>query len=418
MTKSILLIGYNFSPEPTGIGKYSGEMIEWLCNKGYECTVLTTYPYYPFWKVQEPYFDKRFFYTTEDQFLKSGGKIKIHRCPIYVPKNPTGMERMLLDFSFLVSALIKIIQLIPLKKFDFVITVVPSFQFGILGVLYKTFRKTKFLYHIQDLQIEAAQDLNLIKSKLLIRSMLTVEKFILKKADYISTISKGMVSKVKKKSSKEIYLLENWVDTSFFKPIDKNESLKIEFGFNSKDKVVLYSGAMGEKQGLEMILQSANSLREDPNLKFLLCGSGPYSIKLKSMAKELGLTNVVFLPLQPMDRFNEILNMADLHLIIQKSQTSNLVMPSKLTTILAVGGLALVTANKNTDLFDLIENNEIAILIDSDNQEQLTEGIKKAINGNWKCITTKAREYAEWHLSIDNILNSYEKQILTGTLAN
>ena len=268
------------------------------------------------------------------------------------------------------------------------------------------------------MQIETAQDLNLIKSKLLIRSMLTVEKFILKKADNISTISKGMVSKVRKKSNKEIYLLENWVDTSFFKPFDKNESLKIEFGFNPKDKVVLYSGAMGEKQGLEMILQSANSLREDPNLKFLLCGSGPYSIKLKSMAKELDLTNVVFLPLQPMDRFNEILNMADLHLVIQKSQTSNLVMPSKLTTILAVGGLALVTANKNTDLYDLIENNGIAMVIDSDNQFMLTEGIKKAINGNWECITSKARAYAEWHLSIDNILNAYEKQVLIGALEN
>ena len=418
MTKSILLIGYNFSPEPTGIGKYSGEMIEWLSEKGYECTVITTYPYYPYWKVQSPYYNKRFSYTTEDQILQSGRKIKIHRCPIYVPENPSGLERMLLDLSFLISATFKTLQLIPKKKFDYVITVVPSFQFGILGVLYKTFRKTKFLYHIQDLQIEAAQDLNLIKSKLLIRSMLTVEKFILKKADNISTISKGMVSKVRKKSNKEIYLLENWVDTSFFKPFDKNESLKIEFGFNPKDKVVLYSGAMGEKQGLEMILQSANSLREDPNLKFLLCGSGPYSIKLKSMAKELDLTNVVFLPLQPMDRFNEILNMADLHLVIQKSQTSNLVMPSKLTTILAVGGLALVTANKNTDLYDLIENNGIAMVIDSDNQFMLTEGIKKAINGNWECITSKARAYAEWHLSIDNILNAYEKQVLIGALEN
>ena len=116
MTKSILLIGYNFSPEPTGIGKYSGEMIEWLSEKGYECTVITTYPYYPYWKVQSPYYNKRFSYTTEDQILQSGRKIKIHRCPIYVPENPSGLERMLLDLSFLISATFKTLQLIPKKN--------------------------------------------------------------------------------------------------------------------------------------------------------------------------------------------------------------------------------------------------------------------------------------------------------------
>ena len=412
MKKSILLIGYNFSPEPTGIGKYSGEMISWLCERGYNCTVVTTYPYYPFWKVQSPYYSKRYFYTTEDQNLPSGKKIKVHRCPIYVPKNPTGLERMLLDLSFLVSATLKILQLIPQKKYDYVITVVPSFQFGLLGVLYKTFRRTKFLYHIQDLQIEAAQDLNLIKSKVLINTMLLVERFILKKADYISTISEGMAAKIRKKSSKEIYLLANWVNTDLFKPLDEKESLKVEFGFAPSDKVILYSGAMGEKQGLEMIIQSANVLRNEPNLKILLCGSGPYHKKLMSMTNELDLKNVYFLPLQPLDKFNKILNMADLHLVTQKSQACDLVMPSKLTTILAVGGLALVTAKKNTELYDLITGYDIGLVIDTDDQTALTEGIQKALWGDWKYITSKARQYAECHLSIDSILHKYEMNVL------
>src|SRR5690606_23690359 len=180
--------------------------------------------------------------------------IKVHRCPIYVPKNPTGLKRILLDLSFSVSAALKIFQLIPQKRYDYVITVVPSFQFGLLGVLYKTFRNTKFLYHIQDLQIEAAQDLNLIKSRILIKTMLSIEKYILKKADYISTISEGMAARGRKKAKKEIYHLANWVDINLFKPLDENTSLKHEFGFIPTDKVVLYSGAMGEKQGLERIL--------------------------------------------------------------------------------------------------------------------------------------------------------------------
>src|SRR5690554_5475594 len=229
MKKSILLIGYNFSPEPTGIGKYSGEMLSWLGEKGYDCSVITTYPYYPYWEVQEPYFKNRFWYKTENQKLSSGKNIRVHRCPIYVPKNPTGLKRVLLDLSFLISATVKIAQLIPRKKYDYVITVVPSFQFGLLGVLYKMFRRSKFLYHIQDLQIEAARDLDLIKSKRVTQVLFKVENFIFRHADYISTISEGMAAKIRKKSKKEIYLLANWVDVKLFRPLDDKCLLKQEF---------------------------------------------------------------------------------------------------------------------------------------------------------------------------------------------
>lgn len=412
MKKTILLIGYNFNPEPTGIGKYSGEMISWLGEKGYDCTVITTYPYYPFWKVQEPYYKSRFRYTTESQELSSGGKIKVHRCPIYVPAKPTGIRRMLLDLTFLVSAAMKMIQLIPGKKYDYVITVVPSFQIGLLGVFYKMFRSSKFLYHIQDLQIEAARDLKLIKSPSIIKGLFKIENFIFKQADYISSISEGMCTKIRSKSNRDIHLLSNWVNVNLFKPIKAKAILKREFGFQPDDKVVLYSGAMGEKQGLETIIHAAKALRKERHLKFLLCGSGPYSRRLISMANELGLTNVEFLPLQPMDKFNRILNMADLHLVIQKSQASDLVMPSKLTTILAVGGLALVTANKDSELHHLIHGHGIGLVVDADNQSALVVGILRATTGNWEEVTTKARQYAEKYLSIDSILNSYERNVL------
>src|SRR5690349_10693010 len=107
MKKRILLIGYNFYPEPTGIGKYSGEMINWFADKGYDCTVITTYPYYPYWKVQEPYTKNKFWFKTENIDFESGGKIMIYRCPIYVPAKPSGLKRIILDFSFLISGGIK-----------------------------------------------------------------------------------------------------------------------------------------------------------------------------------------------------------------------------------------------------------------------------------------------------------------------
>src|SRR3712207_5301177 len=120
MKKRLLLIGIYFYPEPTGIGKYSGEMVNWLARNGYDCTVLTTYPFYPHWKVQESYYRNRFGFKTEHQHFPSGGKLTIYRCPIFVPAQPSGAKRILSDLTFLLSAGLKLLFLLAGKRFDLV----------------------------------------------------------------------------------------------------------------------------------------------------------------------------------------------------------------------------------------------------------------------------------------------------------
>lgn len=411
MGKKFLLIGYNFHPEPTGIGKYSGEMIYWLAERGYDCTVITSYPYYPYWKTQEPYVKSRFCYSTEKQKFSSGGSMTICRCPMYVPTQPSGIKRVLLDFSFLISAAIKLLQLAVSPKFDFVFVVAPSFQFGLLGVLYKKFRKAKFLYHIQDMQIEAARDLRLIRSEKVINLLFKTERYIFDRADTISSISHGMIQRIRIKSHKEVLFFPNWADTKMFYPIANRTILKNEFGFEITDKVVLYSGAIGEKQGLEAILQAANFYRTNKSLKFVICGSGPYKQSLEDLAKSLDLQNLHFLPLQPFNKFNRFLNMADVHLVIQKSDASDLVMPSKLTTILSVGGLALITANENSSLYSMVYKHGIGLLVKTENQKALNEGILKAISEDNRIITNNARSYSEANLSIEKIMEAFTKNI-------
>lgn len=413
MNKSIMLIGYNYSPEPTGIGKYSGEMIQWLANKGYNCTVLTTYPYYPYWKVQEPYFKKRFWYHKETKNYQSGGKITVYRCPMYVPSEPSGKKRMLLDLSFMTSAFFQLVILLFKKKIHTVITVVPSFQFGLLGYFYKVFKNAKTVYHIQDLQIEAAQDLNMISSKKIIKTLFKIEKFIFDKTDVVSTISERMVYKVRAKANKNVELFPNWSDTAFFHPLQNTKSLKNNFGFQTTDKIILYSGAIGEKQGLESILYAAETLKENNIVKFVICGTGPYKSKLQEMVDDLGLNNVLFMPLQPLKKFNQFLNIADIHLVIQKAKASDLVMPSKLTNILSVGGLAVITANKNSGLYALIKKYNMGVLVEAENQEALNNSLIDVLNNkDNNQIKKNSRAYAEKFLNVDNIMQTFQNEIL------
>lgn len=408
MKKRVLVIGYNYYPEPTGIGKYSGEMVYWLAKKGYDCTVITAYPYYPYWKVQEPYYKNRFGYKTERQTFASGGSLTVHRCPMYVPEKPSGLKRILLDFSFLITAFFKSTQLLFQPRFDFVIAVVPSFQFGFLGILFKKIQKARFTYHIQDLQIEAARDLQMIKSEKAIGFLFRLEQYIFRQADVISTISEGMVRRVQAKANKEILLFPNWADTNLFYPIQDRAHLKEDFGFLPTDKIVLYSGAIGEKQGLEAILHAANLFRTHPDLKFVICGSGPYKTKLQELAEGLNLPNVFFRPLQPVEKFNSFLNMADIHLVIQKANAGDLVMPSKLTTLLAIGGLCIITANPESGMYALVSNYEMGLLIAAESQPALNEGISRALLEDTTAIRNNARIYAENFLAIDSVMGAFE----------
>ncbi len=70
----ILVYGINYSPELTGIGKYTGEMVEWLARNGHEVRVITAPPYYPEWKVAEHYSSWR--YRREE------GAATVWRCPL------------------------------------------------------------------------------------------------------------------------------------------------------------------------------------------------------------------------------------------------------------------------------------------------------------------------------------------------
>ena len=405
--ENILLLAGNFYPEATGIGKYNGEMFEWLSKQGHSCTVVTTFPYYPYWKVQNPYVKRCFWFKKEIIPVENGLPINIIRCPHYVPKNPSGSNRVLSEFSFFLTAYLVLFYLLFKKKFNYIITVAPPFEIGLLGIFFRAIKGGKLIYHIQDLQIDAARDLGIIKSKFIINYFLWIEKFILKNADFISTISPGMREKIMYKFNKEVILFPNWVDIKSFFPIIDKLLLKANFGFQNTDTVILYSGAIGNKQGLEDILHSAKALAHLGHIKFAICGSGPYKINLVKLKDELNLSNVFFLPLQPLSEFNSFLNMADIHLVIQKKGADDLFLPSKLSAILSVGGVAIVTAIKNTSLYNIIYAHNTGILIEPENQLALNSAIINADKLQIAEMSINARIYAENYLSSDKILSEF-----------
>ncbi len=398
----ILIHSLYFHPELTGISKYSGEMVEWLVKNNYQCTVVTAFPFYPYWQIQQPY--KNGFYKKESS---SNKMLTVYRCPLYVPAKPTGLTRILHDASFFISSFFVFIKLLFDKKYDIIISVAPPFHLGYAALFYRFFRGGKIVYHIQDLQVDMARELNMIKSPILLSVLEKLEKYIIRKVDVVSSISPGMIAKIKAKAEREILSFPNWANINNYFPITNKAEIKQEWGFKPEDKIVLYSGNIGEKQGLEQILNVAFQFKQNAAIKFIICGTGAYKEVLLNMAKQMQLTNLTFLPLQANEVFNRFLNLADLHLILQKKDASDLVMPSKLTTILAVGGLVLATANPNTSLYNEIKNNNIGILALPENDDLLYQAIENALLNQNTSIKENARKYAEKNISLDGIMQQF-----------
>jgi colanic acid biosynthesis glycosyl transferase WcaI len=394
----ILICGINYAPELTGIGKYTGEMGSWLAANGHEVVMITGMPYYPDWKI-DPRYKGRWW------FKEVVNNVTVYRCPMYIPSSPSGLKRMIHEASFFLSAFFVFFVMLFKKKFDTVIAIAPPFHLGFLALFYRFFKSTNIIYHIQDLQIEAAKELDMLKSKVLFTLLFKMEHFILTRANRVSTIAEGMKNKIIAKTKNPVYIVPNWVDIDFFSPLSDRNQEKIKWGYQSDDQIVLYSGSMGEKQGLDVLIRIASTMREVTKVKFIICGNGPFKEELIRMASSQHLENIKFLPLQSYDVFNSFLNIADIHLILQKANASDLVLPSKLTTILAVGGLVLATANPGTTLYETIKRHDMGFVIEAENEELLIGAINEIITTDYGYMRSNAREYAEKFLNMHEIIS-------------
>ncbi len=403
----VLIYGINYAPELTGIGKYSGELGAWLARNTHEVEVITAPAYYPQWQVQAAYRGKGWFSEVIDG-------VNVHRAPLYVPKRVTSVKRMIHEFSFVANSFPYWLNALFQKRYDVIICVAPAFHLAFPALLYAKLRRVPLIYHIQDLQVDAAKDLGMITNRTLLSILFKAEKFILDHCTRVSTISEGMIKKIHAKGidQAKCILFPNWVDETYIRPVSKADSLRAAFGLSQTDKVVLYSGALGEKQGLELIVEVAQALRHHENLYFVIVGSGGAKAKLEELVERYALTNVRFFPLQPYERLSATLATADIHLVLQKKSASDLVMPSKLTSILAVGGCPIVTALPGTTLYQVVSDHGLGILIEPESVDALRTGIEQALATDLEGYRRKARLYAETYLSRENILKTFEQTVI------
>lgn len=397
----ILIYGINFSPELTGIGKYTGEMAYWFADQGHDVRVITAPPYYPEWQVHKGY--RANWFSTEQH-----DNLRVYRCPLYVPQKVSTLKRLVHLASFSFSSFFPLLSQISWKP-DLVICIAPSLFCAPGTLLLSKLTGCTSVLHIQDFEVDAMLGLGMAKAGRAARLASAFERWCLRSFRYVSTISHSMLARAGTKGVKpeNLLLFPNWSEVERFIAVDPAavQELKNKFDIPADHKVALYSGNIGEKQGLEVVIEAAKALTGQKIL-FLIVGNGAGKDKLETLATEQQLTNVRFFPLQPYELLPALLKLADCHLVVQKRGVADAVLPSKLTNILAVGGNAVITAEPDTELGRLcLSYPGIGICVEPEQVDALVTGIKEAMQLPAENMT--AKEYARENLAKENVLQNF-----------
>jgi colanic acid biosynthesis glycosyl transferase WcaI len=401
----VALIGINFYPEETAIGLYSTQMARYLSENNFDVSVITAFPYYPEWKIRREYMDKSCLLVEQID------KLHVYRYKQYVPEIPSLKNRILhlLDFTFG-----SFLNLFKVKQCDVVICVLPFIGSVFLGWILSRYKNAKFWVHIQDFEVDAIIESGLSTNekgvkKYIFNFLFKVEKFLLNRADIVSTISHGMLDKLESKTKKEKFYLPNWVNGDDINPC--TSSIHSLYEYHPEKFKILYSGNVGEKQDWEFFLDLVDDLSKYDAVHIYVVGQGAKFLWLKQNL--INFKNVTVREPVRFDELNDLLCNADLHVLFQKKNVVDTVMPSKILGMMASAVPSLVTGDLSSEVAIVFSKSQKEGFYEPEDKDKCLEFIDSLIYSKVKRenIGMLARSYILENFDSESVLSSFNSKL-------
>ncbi len=393
----ILILNQHFYPEVASSGQIMAELGADLVRKGHQVTALTGRPSYRRSDEQEDVFVTSIRPGKNEWRAKTGFFLGV--IGTIVPKRILELDsifdvdiirtytysrdvredrwrfvqRMVQYLTFFFSSFVTALLL---PRHDVVIYLsTPPLLNGVTAFALKLLKGTVGIYNIQDLYPDVAIKLGAVRNRLVIMVCNLLEKFLYSQAAVMVPVGESIARMliIKGVSTEKINVIPNWMDTDLIRPMGKDTPFSRQYGLVDKF-IVMYSGNMGLSQGLETVLKCAE-LTRDVDIHYLLVGGGASRDSLESMAKDLSLSNVSFLPYQPKERLPESLSAADIHLVPLKEGLSNFSVPSKVHGIMASGRPIIASVDEDSEIAFMFEKAECGVVIKPEDPNALAEAI-------------------------------------------
>jgi colanic acid biosynthesis glycosyl transferase WcaI len=345
----IIVWGINYGPEFTGIAPHSVAVCEFLEREGHDVEMVTSFAYYPTWQKRPE--DRGRLYRTD---VING--VPVHRCWHFVPARVSALKRILHEGTFVFTSTVCALVL---PQPDVFVVVSPPLLLGAAAWLVGKLKRAPYVFHVQDMQPDAAVGLGMLKRSWFTRALYALEAFAYRHAARVSGITRGMLKTFRSKGvpdSKLVYF-PNAIELTNDQPAPGRGEFRKRYGFPAHEFLAIYAGNLGVKQGLEVLLETAALLREKP-VRFLICGDGAQREALAARAAEMQLPNFSMLPLQRGRDYRSLLVDADVCFITQQAGAGNSFFPSKLLGLLAESKPVVTVAAPECELaLSLAEGN-------------------------------------------------------------
>ena len=229
---------------------------------------------------------------------------------------------------------------------------------GVLGGMLKKFKKTPFVYNLQDIFPDSLVGTGLAKKDgLLWKIGRVIENFTYRNADKIIVISQDFKRNIMAKGVPEekIEVIYNWVDENAIIPVkDEENELFEEFGISWEKFRVVYAGNLGNAQNIEIIVEAAKRLKDKGNIEFVIFGTGGLEDEIKAAKEKNQLDNLKILPLQPYERVAKVYGLGNMCIVACKPGLGGAAMPSKTWSIMSSGRAVLANFDEG-ELKEIVE---------------------------------------------------------------
>jgi glycosyltransferase involved in cell wall biosynthesis len=237
-----------------------------------------------------------------------------------------------------------------------------------------------------------------------------------KVADAIACTSRSQVDLLARRGvpKSKLTYVPIWVDETVFRAMPRDEALAAELGVAGKT-VLLYAGAIGEPQGLEVLIEACATLTDEPRLHCIIAGSGIAEERLRAMATRKKLTNVTFIGRWPIRDMTRLMSVGDVHLVsLRPNPLAQVAMPSKLPATLACGKPIIVAALG--DAADVVRKADAGWTCLPGDVNQLAAAIRASVAAGeteLAAIGRRARHAYEMEFAMSSVVGRLER-LLSG----
>tara|TARA_B110000879_G_C11135196_1_gene497801 strand:+ start:291 stop:1508 length:1218 start_codon:yes stop_codon:yes gene_type:complete len=370
----ILFLTDNFPPEGNAPATRTFEHAREWVNKGHKVTVITCAPNFPEGKVFEGYKNK----WLSKQKIEG---INAWRVKTYITANEGFIKRTIDFISFMVSSLFFGLFT---RKVDVVIGTSPQFFTVISAWALAKFKRVPFVFELRDIWPASITAVGAMKGNWIIKILEKLELFLYRQADLIISVTNSFKLELQNRgvSARKIKVVLNGVDLSIYKPLpEKDKAFSEKYGLQSKF-VAGYIGTHGLAHSLDSIIEAAELLKAEDDVRILFVGGGADRERLEKLVEIRDLSNVVMIPRQPKENMQKIWSLCDVSLVsLKDTPLFSKVIPSKIFESMAMK-LPIIISVPEGESTEIVRKEKLGFIIPPENPDRLAEALLNIKNDN------------------------------------